>query len=267
MNFSERVDFAKKWIREIGDYIKENYIDKKDLIINFKAETDIVTEADIKTENLIFDKIKENFIEDKIISEETGENKIGNGFTWVIDPIDGTNNFAQGLDYWAISIGILKDMKPFAGITYMPMLNKLFIAEIGKGAYCNNEKIFVGSKNILKNSISIVDSGMKGEGELEKYLYVCKRMCENVRNVIKYGSAVVESCYVANGKIDITLLRTAYIWDVAAITTIVLEAGGVVKQLNGEDICFDRISDYYLVVSNKELCDKIFEFNDVEKIF
>ena len=156
MNFSERVDFAKKWIREIGDYIKENYIDKKDLIINFKAETDIVTEADLKTENLIFDKIKENFIEDKIISEETGENKIGNGFTWVIDPIDGTNNFAQGLDYWAISIGILKDMKPFAGITYMPMLNKLFIAEIGKGAYCNNEKIFVQTLIKRKEFVLIV---------------------------------------------------------------------------------------------------------------
>lgn len=259
MEFSKRVELSKNWIVEIGDYIKENYIDKKDLKIDFKAETDIVTEADLKTEKLIFEKLKTEFPNDKIISEETGETELKSEYTWVIDPIDGTNNFAQGLEYWAISIGILKNMEPFAGITYMPMLNKLFFAEIGKGAYCNNEKIQVGSKENLKNAIAIVDSGLKVDGEIEKYLHICEKMIHNVRNVIKYGSAVVEGCYVANGKLDITLLRSAFIWDVAAITPIVLEAGGSVKDIDGNNIKFNKISEYYIILSNDILSKKIFQ--------
>jgi myo-inositol-1(or 4)-monophosphatase len=144
-------EFIKETALEAGELAK-TYFRRSDLLIENKSAKDIVTEADKHVERFICDKIKKTFPEDSTYGEEYGKKK-GNHREWIIDPIDGTSSFAQGQPFFSISIGLYSHEQAQYAAVYAPILDELFYAEKGKGAWCNDEKITISQTKDLSQSM------------------------------------------------------------------------------------------------------------------
>ena len=155
-------------------------------------------------------------------------NKTNSKNRWIIDPIDGTMNFLNGVPQFAISIGYEEDSEIKCGVIFNPIMNEMFCAEKGNGAYLNNSRIRVSNKKKIKDSL-IVTGGPKGGSKIKdkifsEYINVSK----NVSNVRKFGSAALDMAYVACGRFDGYWQRELNYWDIAAGIIILKEAGGFI---------------------------------------
>lgn len=189
----------------------------------------VLTEADLAIGSLIIEKIKKEFPDYNIIDEEAGVIDNNSEFTWVVDPIDGTSNFAVGVPTYGIMMGLLQGSTPIAGGFAVPSNGAICIAEKGKGAFCNRERISVTKETKLLNClITYHIDGHPEDPEItrkEAALY-----CEvilHVRNVRNSGSEPWDGLFVANGKYGGRLNQTMKIWDAVAPQIIIEEAGGV----------------------------------------
>lgn len=155
-NFQDRTILAMDLARKAGEEIlrisQNNNLDTKE-----KGTKDVVTVADTKSEKIIIKGIEEKFSNDSIIAEESGTyHRTENGYTWVIDPLDGTSNYSRGIPLYCVSIGYMKNNKPMGGAIYIPTTNELFVCEIGKGAYCNNKRLQVSTTSNLEKSLTTI---------------------------------------------------------------------------------------------------------------
>ena len=165
-----------------------------------------------------------------IVTEETGIiNKSNNKNKWIIDPIDGTMNFMNGIPQFAISIGYEEDNEIKCGVIFNPIMNEMFCAEKGNGAYLNNSRVRVSKKRKIKDAL-IVTGGPKSASKIkEKIFSEYIDVSKNVSNVRKFGSAALDMAYVACGRFDGYWQRELNYWDVAAGIIIIKEAGGFVE--------------------------------------
>ena len=147
---------------------------------------------------------------------------------WIIDPIDGTMNFLNGIPQFAISIGYEEDGEIKCGVIFNPILNEMFCAEKGNGAYLNNSRIRVSNKKKVKDAL-LVTGGPKGGSKIkEKIFSEYIKISKQVSNVRKFGSAALDLAYVACGRFDGYWQRELNFWDIAAGTIILKEAGGFI---------------------------------------
>ncbi len=209
---------SKVLIRDFGELEK--------LQISIKGPNNFVTNADRKVEEMIIkelEKSKKNF---SILTEERGfiKNKDINNF-WIIDPIDGTTNFLNGVPHFCISIGLLIDNEIIAGVIYDPIKDEMFYAEKNGGSYLNNKSIRVSKKNRIDDCLYGVNFR--------------KNIPDNliIRNT---GSAALDLAYVSSGRFDGSIHKNVNLWDVAAGTILIKEAGGVVDNFELEK--FNKIS-------------------------
>ena len=212
---------SRSLIRDFGEL--------ENLQVSSKGPGDFVSSADKRTEKIIIEELQKAHPEYGIITEETGIiNKSNIKNRWIIDPIDGTMNFLNGIPQFAISVGYEENSEIKCGVIFNPIMNEMFCAEKGNGAYLNNSRIRVSNKKKLKDSL-LVTGGPKGDSKIkDKIFSEYISVSNSVSNVRKFGSAALDMAYVACGRFDAYWQRELNYWDIAAGIVILKEAGGFV---------------------------------------
>ena len=212
---------SRSLIRDFGEI--------ENLQVSTKGPGDFVSSADKRTEKILIEELQKAHPEYGIITEETGHiNKSNIKNRWIIDPIDGTMNFLNGIPQFAISIGYEEEGEVKCGVIFNPILNEMFCAEKGNGAYLNNSRIRVSNKKKIKDAL-LVTGGPKGGSKIkDKIFSEYIKISKQVSNVRKFGSASLDLAYVACGRFDGYWQRELNFWDIAAGTIILKEAGGFI---------------------------------------
>jgi len=213
---------------EAGKVLKK-YWGKDHQIAKKQGDSDLVTEADGEAEKVVIEIIKKYYPEHGILAEESGAFESDSEYLWVIDPLDGTTNYAHNLPFSAVSIALLKNGDPILGVVYNPLLEEFFSAQKGQGAYLNNKAISVSKIDQLKNSVFVTGFPYdRTENRHNNYLEFCyfTHLTQGVR---RFGAAAIDLCYVAMGRFDGFWEQKLSIWDIAAGVLILEEAGGKVS--------------------------------------
>jgi len=241
-------DFAIEIVKKAGRLILKK--SKKTFKVKEKTHNDFVTEIDVATENLITKEIRSAYPDHGILAEEKSFQKkiaaadyLQNPYIWIIDPIDGTNNFRRGIPFYCVSIALfetksLEKSKNFKylegelvlGVIYAPEFNKIYYAEKGKGAYLNGKKITVSSATKLERSL--MSTGFHGKFKKINIPYF-EQIMLNSQGIRRNGSAALDLCHVAEGKFEGYWEFGLKPWDIAAGALIVKEAGGRVTDIYG----------------------------------
>jgi myo-inositol-1(or 4)-monophosphatase len=203
-------------------------IESKDTINN------LVTEVDKKSEAAIIHVILTAYPDHFILSEEVGELSTESNYKWIIDPIDGTVNFAHGIPICCISIGVEKDGIMMMGCVFNPFMNELFFAEKGKGAFLNGKPIRVSKKAELESACLVTGFPYRWAKIDTDPIPVFENFIRKGLPVRRLGSAAIDLCWVACGRFDAFWEYNLNPWDIAAGYLIIEEAGGTVTNFKGE---------------------------------
>ena len=223
---------------------------RSDINVEYKGTIDIVTDIDKKCEKLIVDFLSKNFPTYSVLGEE-GTKKDGSEWKWIIDPIDGTTNFARGFPVFATSIALAKNDEVVAGVVFDPNRNELFSAEKGSGAFLNGKKMCVTQENKLIKSLLATGFAYNVRETKEiNNMELFTRFIMTTRAIRRMGSAALDLCYVACGRLDGYWRSLLEAWDIAAGSLLVSEAGGMVTMYDGSH--FD-VYGKDLVASNRHL--------------
>jgi len=239
---------------ETGAAVMKEYFDQSFIISNKEGINNLVTEVDHKSEAAIFKVIKEQFPEHYILSEEAGEIIQDSNYKWIIDPIDGTVNYANRIPICCVSIGIEKDGKMILGAVYNPFIGELFVAEKGKGAILNNKSIRVSDKADVKTSCLVTGFPYTYLDETNGPLQVFDKLIRKGVPVRRLGSAAIDLCWVAMGRFDGFYEHQLQAWDSAAGFLMVEEAGGKVTDLAGK---YYNPYQHGIVASNGKIHDEL----------
>lgn len=231
--WADELTFATTLARRAGTILTESY-EKLDRI-DYKSKRDVVTNADYASERLVIDAIKDRFPGDAILAEESGDHAgvlrddgSHNGRTWVIDPLDGTVNYANGIPYYCVSIGLVVDDVPTVGVIFDPARNDLYDAAVDGPASLNGEPITTSTKQTLSDYV--VSLAVIGRGGLARE----RKIAPLIRIHRRMGSAALALVYVANGRFDAFVQNGGLSpWDVAAAGLIAARAGAVVTDITG----------------------------------
>lgn len=194
--------------------------------------TDVVTEMDHRSEQWIVERILEVRPNDAILGEEGGERSGSSGVRWVIDPLDGTVNYLYGLPGWAVSVGVEHDGVTLAGAVAIPMLDQVYSASRGGGAWCDGRRLQCSSASELDAALIGTGFGYAAQRRIAQG-EVLAGVIGRVRDIRRAGAAAVDLCWVAAGLLDGYYERGLQPWDLSAGQLIVEEAGGVVSGLRG----------------------------------
>ena len=245
-----------KIIKKAGKILKKGYYSNKD--VTFKAKKDLVTKYDVAVENYLKKKFSKKFKEFNIIAEESDNTTIEFNNSIIIDPIDGTTNFVNGVPHTAISVGVYKDKKPYLAIVYNPILDELYEAKIGKGAYLNGEKLEVSKEDNFQKALIATgfpySSGTNSDdlNDVIKKLKDILPLCQDIRRL---GSASIDLCMVAKGTFEGYYEMNLKAWDVSAGILILTEAGGTVSTIDGSE--YKLFEDKYIVATNGKIHDEL----------
>lgn len=209
--------------------------------VKYKSKKDVVTRADIASEKLIVDGLRKAFPTHSIRTEEAGVIEGSDSrYRWIIDPVDGTVNFSRGIPLWGISIALHFEGKPLVAVVNLPKLGELYTAVRGGGAFMNDKPIHVSDE--FDPTHAIVSNGDFNVGDVAKINAQNSRNfaaeAEAFERVKCLGSAVIEGCFTACGRIDCFVMTMSYPWDIAAIALLVEEAGGKSTRIDGSPMQF-----------------------------
>jgi myo-inositol-1(or 4)-monophosphatase len=220
--------------------------------ISLKSKHEILTKCDLMSEKIIIDIIKKNFPEHQILSEEKGDNKKESDYLWMIDPIDGTTNFSIHNPLWSITLGLSYKKEIVFGIILAPMLDELYIAEKGRGAFLNGRKIKI-KKSSKSKIINTFCHGSR-ESDIKKAIKYYSHQKLNNLDCRQLGSAAIELAYVASSRIDSIFIPGANSWDIVAGALLVREAGGKVSDFRGNKW---KLESKNILASNKDVHNDI----------
>ena len=239
--------------RAAGDLLRRELLGPRR--ITYKGSpTNLVTEMDARAEALIIERLLAAFPGDAVLAEERGAQAGRSGRRWIIDPVDGTTNYAHGLPLYCVSIALEVAGRVELGVAYDPSHDELWVAERGAGAYCNDARLAVSSAATLDESLLAsgfpYDLRSNPDNNLEEYAAFSVR----ARGVRRLGSAVLYLAWVAAGRFDGYWELRLGAWDVAAAGLMVEEAGGRLTSLTGGPIDLDRPT---VVASNGRIHDQM----------
>ena len=243
---------AKEAARSVGDSLRELHGRVED--VTYKTDkSDIVTEADHQANSIITTIIENEFPDHSIFSEESAFQEGESDYKWVIDPLDGTGNFAHGNPQYSVSIGLLDDGEPVMGVVYVPETDEMFHAVKGGDAYKGDTRIHTTDRDSLDESMLL--SGWDPDGDFLTHFY------QETQGVRALGSAALSLCYLANGSADGTWEYGTYPWDVAAGVVIARAAGATLTDCTGEAYTteFDSDERKELLGSNGPLHSELLE--------
>lgn len=237
------LQFIESLARQAGEVIKSGYNQRpgfgSKLKFQSKGGVDVVSEIDFRVEKLVLDSIQEHFPGDSIISEERGSIKAKDSCMWYVDPLDGTINYVHGLPFFCVSLAYAEDGEMKLGVVYDPIRDECFKAERGKGAFLNGDPIEVSSSATLNESLLVTgfsyDIRENDENNLDKF----SRLSMRARSIRRLGSAALDLCYVAAGRLDGYWELDIHPWDFAAGALIASEAGASVTNIKGDPNLLD----------------------------
>lgn len=230
MIYNEILENATKWAKEAGE-LQLSYFRGDGLDMTTKTSVhDVVTIVDRECEKMLRERVAEHYPDHSFIGEEEDDFKGESAFSWVVDPLDGTNNFSQGLPIFCVSIGVKCGEQTVIGVVYMPYLDELFTAVKGGGSFCNGKPLSVSKKTTLGESVLATgfpyDKGVNSDNNIEN----AARIIPHVRGIRRMGAAAYDLCCVAAGWIDLYWEQCLKPWDICAGVIIVEEAGGKVER-------------------------------------
>lgn len=221
--------------KEAGEIIKEGF-GKKFSIETKGSYTNLVTEYDKKSEATIINYIKKEFPSHSVLAEESGNHYSGSEYLWVIDPLDGTTNFAHGLPIFSVSIGVQKNGRTIYGVVYDVMRDSMYSAELGSGSFCNSRKLKVSDNSDIRKSVLVTgfpyNIAENPDHAFEHFIAFLK----HARAVRRLGSAAIDFCYTAEGVFDGFWEVYLNPWDMCAGKLLVEEAGGLVTDFKSNEI-------------------------------
>ncbi len=201
--------------------------------IAFKGELDLVTQADTESEAEVLSILRARMPDVSILAEESGVSDRDEARRFIVDPLDGTTNFAHAYPMFAVSIGYEEDGRVCAGVVYDPIREELFTGESGRGAFLNGTKLDVSKAGTLQHALLVTGFPYDLKDDLEGNLRLFKRFMGTARAIRRDGSAALDLCYVACGRVDGFWEEKLGPWDTAAGALIVQEAGGQVTGMSG----------------------------------
>lgn len=209
--------------------------------IEHKGFNDLVSYVDKEAEKILVAGLGNLLPEADFITEEGTAGRNNKVYTWIIDPLDGTTNFIHGLPVFAVSIGLRKDDEIVLGVVYEVNADECFYAAKGLGAFCNGKPIHVSKASSLSQSLIATGFPYSAFQKIDDYLLALKTLMQQTHGLRRMGSAAIDLCYVACGRMDGYFEYNLQPYDVAGGSIIVKEAGGQVTDFrNGEDYIFGR---------------------------
>ncbi|MGC7560292.1 inositol-1-monophosphatase [Pasteurella sp. PK-2025] len=227
------LNIAIRAARKAGNVIAKGYERRDDIQTTLKSQNDYVTNIDKASEEAIIEVIRKSYPDHTIITEERGALEGKDSDTqWVIDPLDGTTNFVKGLPHFAVSIAIRVKGRTEVGVVYDPIRNELFTAVRGEGAKINEMRLRVENKRELTGTILATGFPFKQTRLMPTQFAMMNNLIEECADFRRTGSAALDLCYVAAGRVDGYFEMALKAWDIAAGDLIVREAGGLVCDFN-----------------------------------
>ena len=249
---SDLLQFTEALARQAGAILKEGYGNVRN--IQHKGAIDLVTEFDKRSEAIIIAAIQREFPDHAILAEESGRSQTMSEYQWVIDPLDGTTNFANGIPIFSVTISLFQDNTPILGVTYDPLRDEMFSAELACGATLNNQPIHVSAKSNLEHAVISTgfpyDLRTNPHNNLEQFVQFQLR----TRAVRHLASAALDCAWTAMGRLDGYWEFGVQLWDIGAGALIVREAGGRVTSIEGEE---DFASHDSILISNSVLHEQM----------
>ena len=226
--------FLRDLLLKAGDRLRKQYGRVKSIQYKAGAATNLVTNVDRDVEKFIKAQIHKEYPQDSILAEESPVENRASSRKWIIDPLDGTTNFAHGLSLFCISIGMEVDGEIIAGGVYDPIQRELFFAVKGRGATLNRKKIHVSRTNQLDQSLLVTGFPYDIHEHPEKSLPYFNALIQRAQGVRRLGSAALDLCYLAMSRFDGFFEVFLNPWDTAAGYLILREAGGMITDFKGE---------------------------------
>jgi myo-inositol-1(or 4)-monophosphatase len=215
-----------------GEIIMEWWPKAKE--VNKKGKDDIVTNVDRESEQHITNMLKKSFPDHGVYGEEFKGDDPNKGWTWIIDPIDGTRNYAWGIPLFSLVVALAKDGEVVVGVNYDPLHGEMFHAALGRGAYLNDDPVKVTKRNNLDGAVLGMDPAYGTDRGTMDSLQVIRKMWPRIGSVRIMGSSALGISYVAAGRTDIYFHHKLQPYDQAAGLILVEEAGGVITDRAGK---------------------------------
>ncbi|XP_078101435.1 inositol monophosphatase 1 [Sander vitreus] len=259
-DWQNAMDHAVALARRAGEVVREALQhDRK--VMTKSCSVDLVTQTDQKVETLIIQSVKEKFPTHRFIGEESvaaGEVCVlTDSPTWIIDPIDGTTNFVHAFPFVAVSIGFSVNKQMQFGVVYSCLEDKMYTARRGNGAFCNGEPLQVSQQEDVKKSMIATEFGSSRDPEVVDKIFSSLRnvLCIPVHGVRGAGTAAVNMCLVASGCVEAYYEMGIHVWDVAAGSLIVSEAGGVLMDVDGGEL--DLMSRRIVAANSRTVAERL----------
>lgn len=234
--------------QEAGQYLREKW--NTNIDIEMKGEINPVTEADKNSERMIIEKLTKHFPDHDILAEEGSSERKDSVFKWVIDPLDGTVNFAHNYPLFCTSIALECEGKIVLGVVYDPLRNELFHAYQNGGAYLNEKQIQVSQNKTLIQSLVATGFSYNFKQNKEQALGYFEKAILHAQGIRRDGVAAIDLCYVACGRYDAFFELNLFPWDVAAGLILIEEAGGRVSRFDDSNY---TIYDKEILATNSHI--------------
>jgi myo-inositol-1(or 4)-monophosphatase len=227
--------------RKAARALKRDFGEVEHLQVSVKGPANFVTAADRRAEETLRAELSKARPGYGFLGEETGRHEGSDKtHTWIVDPLDGTTNFLHGIPQFCISIGLERGDSVVAAVIYNPITDELFVAERGKGAFLNDRRLRVATRQRLLDSVVCCPLPHHGRGDLALGLRELGAVQDKVAGLRRFGAAALDLAFVAAGRIDGYWERNISPWDIAAGTLLVREAGGFVSDIDGGEAMFDK---------------------------
>jgi myo-inositol-1(or 4)-monophosphatase len=249
MLHSALINVMVKAARRAGRSLKRDLGEVENLQVSLKGPANFVTMADKRAEEMLHEDLTKARPGYGFLGEEGGIREgADKSHTWIVDPLDGTTNFLHGIPQFAISIGLQREGTMIAGLIYNPANDELYIAERGKGAFLNDQRLRVAGRRSLGDCVIACGLPHMGRGDLELSRAEMTAIQSKVAGLRRFGAASLDMAFVAAGRFDGYWERNLQPWDMAAGQIIIREAGGTVSGLEGDD---DPLKTGHVICGNE----------------
>lgn len=233
MDNREWVGFAEDLARGAGEILRKNYGKRQS--VHFKGEINLVTDVDRQSEAYIIERIRTAFPDHGVLAEESSELKSASPYRWIVDPLDGTTNYAHNYPCFCVSVALERDGKLLAGAVFDPLLSESFTAGPGMGAFRNGERISVSPTQDLRRSLLSTGFAYDVKSSADNNFEYFRQFVFAGQAIRRDGSAALDMCYLACGRFDGFWELKLKPWDTAAGLLILRESGGKATRLDGSE--------------------------------
>jgi myo-inositol-1(or 4)-monophosphatase len=241
MQHSALLNVMMKAARKAARQLNRDFGEVEKLQVSVKGPANFVTAADRKAEQTLRDELMTARPGYSFVGEEGGRiDGPDKSHTWYVDPLDGTTNFLHGIPHFAISIGLEREGTMVAALVYNPVSDEMFVAERGKGAFVNDQRLRVAGRRTMEDAVVACGLPHRGRGGLAEFRTEFAAVQEQVAGLRRFGSAALDLAYISAGRFDIYWERNLQSWDMAAGILLVREAGGYVTDCDGHDAMFAK---------------------------